>query len=130
MVVWRRMRRENLCRAISCGAALAAAAFLAGCQSPWIACTIENHEATPVSLVEMNYPGGSFGVQNIAPGASFRYRFHALGTDPTSIDFTDAAHKNHTIKGPELQLGMEGTLDIAIEPDNHVTWTPLLKQTR
>ena len=53
-----------------------------------------------------------------APGGSFRYRFHALGTDTPSIDFTDAAHKNHTIKGPELQLGQEGTLHIEIQPDN------------
>jgi hypothetical protein len=106
---------------------VALVAMLAGCQSPWIACTIVNEQATPVSLVEVSYPGGSFGVQSIAPGGKFHYRFHALGTDTTSIDFTDAAHKKHTEKGPELRLGQEGTLNIAIEADNRVTWTPPLK---
>lgn len=126
MILWSRMRRAHRWRANECGAALVVLALLAGCQSPWITCTIVNHQPTPVSLVEVSYPGGSFGIQTIAPGGSFHYRFHALGTDATSIDFTDAAHKNHTIKGPELQLGQEGTLRIEIQPDNQVTWTPAL----
>ncbi len=130
MIVWRRMKQEQRWRTIVCGAALALLALLAGCQSPWIACTIVNQQTTPVSLVQVSYPGGSFGVQTIAPGASFRYRFHALGTDTTSIDFTDAAHKSHTVKGPELQLGQEGTLSIEIQPDNRATWTPALKKVR
>jgi hypothetical protein len=104
--------------------------LLTACQSPWIACTIVNRQATPVSLVEVAYPGGSFGIQTIAPGASFHYRFHALGTETTTIDFADAAHKIHTIKGPELQLGQQGSLRIEIQPGNQVTWTPELKKAR
>jgi VCBS repeat-containing protein len=100
--------------------------LLAGCQSPWIQCTIVNHEATPVSLVEVNYPGGSFGVQTIAAGGSYRYRFHALSTDRLSLDFTDAARQNHTVTGPELQQGQEGSLQIEIDAGNHVSWTPTL----
>jgi hypothetical protein len=104
--------------------------LLSGCQSPWIQCTVVNHEDAPVSLVEVNYPGGSFGVQTIAAGGSYHYRFHALGTDQLSIDFADAAHKNHTVKGPELRLGQEGTLEIAIEAENRVVWTPVLKTSK
>lgn len=100
--------------------------LMAGCQSPWIQCTIVNHEATPVSLVEVNYPGGSFGVQTIAAGGSFHYRFHSLGTDTLSMDFTDAARANHTATGPELQQRQEGTLRIEIEAGNQVRWTPRL----
>jgi hypothetical protein len=43
-----------------------------------------------------------------------------------SIDFTDAAHHDHIVKGPELQLGQAGTLGIEIRPGNQVTWTPAL----
>ncbi|HVT97345.1 MAG TPA: hypothetical protein VHE33_07530 [Acidobacteriaceae bacterium] len=110
-----------------CGAALAFGALVTGCQSPWIACTVVNHQSAPVFLVEVNYPGGSFGVQTIAPGGTFRYRFHSLSTDMVSVDFTDAAHKSHTVKGPRLLQRQEGTLQIEIEPDNKVSWTPVLK---
>jgi hypothetical protein len=104
--------------------------LLAGCRSPWIQCTIVNHEDAPVSLVEMNYPGGSFGVQTIAAGASYRYRFHALSTDKLSLSFTDAARRDHTVSGPELEQRQEGSLLVEIQPGNLVTWTPALTQRR
>jgi hypothetical protein len=100
--------------------------LVCGCRSPWVQCTIMNHEDAPISLVEVNYPGGSFGVQTIAAGASYSYRFHSLGTDTLSIDFTDAARHDHVVKGPELQLGQAGTLGIEIRPGDQVTWTPRL----
>jgi hypothetical protein len=99
-----------------------------GCHSPWIQCTIVNEQSTPVSLVQISYPGGTFGVQTIAPGASFRYRFRDLSDDQASIDFTDAAHRDHKEKGPQLKQGQEGTLRIAIEPNNQVQWTPVLTE--
>jgi hypothetical protein len=108
------------------GVALGLLLLVCGCRSPWVQCTIVNHENAPVSLVEVNYPGGSFGVQTIAAGASYSYRFHSLGTETVSIDFTDAAHHDHIVKGPELQLGQAGTLGIEIRPGDQVTWTPAL----
>ncbi len=129
MVVWRRMMRRAS-KQIALGTVLVLGALLAGCQSPWIQCTIVNHEPAPVSLVEVNYPGGSFGVQTIAPGAAFHYRFHALSSDKLSLDFTDAAKHSHTAAGPELQQSQEGTLQIDIQPDHRVVWTLSLKKAR
>ena len=112
------------------GVALGLLPLVCGCRSPWVQCTIVNHENAPVSLVEVNYPGGSFGVQTIAAGASYRYRFHALSTDTLSIDFTDAARHSHTASGPELKQNQEGSLLIDIRPGNQVTWTPALTLRR
>lgn len=111
-------------------AACCAVFLLTGCRSPWVQCTIVNHEATPVSLVEVNYPGGSFGVQTIAAGGSYHYRFHALSTDTLSLSFTDAGRKIHNATGPELKQGQEGSLGIDIQADNRVTWTPALTVAR
>ena len=109
-------------------AAAAACALLAtaGCHSPWIQCTITNEQPTPVSLVQVAYPGGSFGVQTIAPGGSVHYRFRDLSDETVSIEFTDEAHHDHTVKGPRLRQGQQGTLRIVIEPDNRVNWEPAL----
>ncbi len=101
-----------------------------GCRSPWIQCTIVNQQATPVSLVQLSYPGGTFGVQTIAASGSFHYRFRDLSDDAASLDFTDAAHHDHKAKGPQLKQGQEGTLRIAIEPNNQVQWTPELTTRR
>lgn len=110
-------------------AALAALLLLSGCRSPWIQCTVLNRQPAPVSLVEVNYPGGSFGVQSIPAGGSYHYRFRNLSSEQVSIDFTDAAHHDHTVKGPELESGQQGTLRIEINPDNTVTWSPALTST-
>jgi len=119
-------RREGWLPAVCGVAALGFTLLVAGCHSAWIQCTIVNHESTPVSLVEVDYPGGSFGVQTIAAGASYRYRFHALATDTASLDFTDAARKSHKATGPEIEQGQEGTLGIEIAPDGQVRWMPAL----
>ena len=120
-----RMARGRL-RGVAWGVGVAAMLLLPGCRSAWIQCTIVNHQATPVALVEVNYPGGSFGVDAIGAGGTYAYRFHALSTDTASLDFTDAARHDHTVKGPEIEQGQEGTLRIEIEADGRVVWTPRL----
>ncbi len=119
-------RRKGWWPAVCGVAAVGFALLIAGCHSAWIQCTIVNHESTPVSLVEVDYPGGSFGVQTIAAGASYRYRFHALASDAASLDFTDVARKSHKATGPEIEQGQEGTLGIEIAADGRVIWTPAL----
>ena len=106
--------------------AVLAAAFITGCQSPWVQASVINHSNAPVNLVEVDYPGGSFGVQTIAPHSTFRYRFHILLDDQVTISFTDATGHNHKAKGPGLRQGEEGTLRIEIAPGNTVSWTSSL----
>jgi hypothetical protein len=65
-------------------------------------------------------------VQTITAGGSYHYRFRNLSTDTVRIDFTDAARHNHTVSGPQLEQGQEGSLRIEIEPGDRVTWTPAL----
>ncbi|MGA7521660.1 MAG: hypothetical protein WBW84_04215 [Acidobacteriaceae bacterium] len=122
-VVWATTmgKRSSVLRVVCAAAVLLA--LPAGCHSPWIQCTIVNEQATPVSLVQVSYPGGTFGIQTIVPGGSFHYRFRDLGDDQAGIDFTDAAHRDHKAKGPQLKLRQEGTLRITIEANNQVQWT-------
>lgn len=108
--------------------AAAALPFLQGCQSPWVQATIVNDEDTPVNLVEVNYPGGSFGIQSIAPHSTFHYRFHILSDDKVEVDFTDAAGHSAAVKGPELNQGEQGTMFIDIQAGDKVVWSTSLKQ--
>ena len=83
-----------------------------------------------MNLVEVDYAGGSFGVQSIAAHATFRYRFHLLGSDKVKVSFTDASYHNVKITGPELEKGQAGTLEIDIEPGDKVEWLPRLMLLR
>jgi hypothetical protein len=108
--------------------ALAVLVFLlSGCRSAWIQAVIINQQSTPVNLVEVDYAGGSYGVQSIAAHGSFHYRFHLLGSDKVTVSFMDASGHAVKVTGPELKIGQFGTLRIEIEPGDQVVWTPQLK---
>lgn len=101
--------------------------LLSGChRSAWIQAEVVNQQSTPVNLVEVDYAGGSFGTQTIAPGATFHYRFHLLGSDVVTASFTDAGEGSVKATGPELEIGESGTLRIEIEPGDKVEWQPAL----
>jgi hypothetical protein len=119
-------RKTKLLTAMGC-AGLAASLLLSGCQSPWVQATVVNDEDSPVNLVEVNYPGGSFGVQSIAPHSAFHYRFHILADGPVEIDFTGAGGHTQAIKGPQLNQEEEGTLQIDIQAGDKVAWSPNLQ---
>lgn len=102
-----------------------AAIFLgiaAGCRSAFITATLHNNSSAPLRLLEVDYPSASFGVNALAARATFPYRFKVEGSGRLKIQFTDSAGGIHTATGPELQQGEEGSLDIAIDSADKVSW--------
>ena len=105
---------------------------LAACRSPYVETTIANHTGAAVSLVEVDYPDASFGTQQIAVGQTFHYRFKILGPTPgpVKIIFTTPDKKVHTVTGPMLHPGQQGSLSITLESGGGVTWSPELTPPR
>jgi hypothetical protein len=96
---------------------------LTGCHSPYVVATVSNHTSQRIELVEVDYPSASFGVQALAPGSDFHYRFKVLGSGDMKLIYTDDAHQSHTVNGPFLKEGAEGPLGIIITPAG-VSWLP------
>jgi hypothetical protein len=97
-----------------------------GCHSAYIEADITNTTATPLTLVELDYPSASFGTETLAAGATYHYRFKILGSGPTKILWTDAARHDHTVPGPTLNEGQQGTLLVTITPTT-ADWQTHLK---
>ena len=95
---------------------------LGGCRSAMIDADVANHTADTLSVLEVDYPSASFGTQSLGPGQDFHYRFKVLGSGPTALLWTDAAHKDHKISGPTLREGDEGKLTITFNPGASPTW--------
>ena len=104
----------------------AALAALTGCHSHNVAIDVQNASGQPITLVEVDYPSASFGMDTLAAGATYHYRFKILGDGPTKLLWTDAAQHEHTVPGPSLTEGQEGTLTATITPTT-ATWTSHLK---
>jgi hypothetical protein len=106
-------------------AALALAA-LTGCHSHYVSIDVHNLSGNPISLLEVDYPSASFGVDTLAAGATYHYRVKILGDGPTKILWTDRVQQPHTVPGPNLSEGQEGTLSADINPTT-ATWSTHLK---
>ncbi|HTV09793.1 MAG TPA: hypothetical protein VMD97_12190 [Candidatus Aquilonibacter sp.] len=100
---------------------------LTGCKSRYIAASVRNESADPVTLIEVDYPSASFGTDALAAGATFRYRFKIIGSGPTKISWTDVHHHDHTSSGPQLHEGQQGQLAIALTPAG-ASWSAHLTQ--
>jgi hypothetical protein len=95
-------------------AAAIGALGLAGCHSHFIEADIRNASGSPVTLLEVDYPSASFGKDRLATSAAYHYRFKVLGEGPTKILWTDVRQVDHTVAGPVLREGQEGTLTVTI----------------
>ena len=92
------------------------------CRSPFIETTVENAGATPVHVIEVDYPSASFGMQTLEAHATYRYHFKVQGSGAVSITFIDNSGKPHTATGPTLRQGQQGNLKITIDQAGAVSW--------
>lgn len=107
---------------LSAASTFTAILLLTGCHSRYITATVTNRTAGALSPVELDYPSASFGVNSLAAGATYSYRFKIIGSGPTAIIWTDSAHRDHKFTGPALREGDEGTLAVTVIPGAAPAW--------
>jgi hypothetical protein len=95
---------------------------LLGCQSRFVALTIQNQGTTTLKEVEVDYPSGppsegfqSFGVDRLDPGKEFHYKFKPTGAGSLKLSFLDEAGKKHAEIGPAVRPGGGGQVVLAID---------------
>jgi hypothetical protein len=101
-------------------------ACVGGCKSAYVQADVKNATGEAIRLVEVDYPSASFGVETLAAGGTYHYRFKILGDGPTKILWTDAARKEHSVAGPKLLEGQQGPMTVTITGDGAV-WDAALK---
>jgi len=84
--------------------------------------TVTNHRATPIGLIEVDYPSASFGVQALAPGAQYQYRFKVIGTGPMAVVWNEGGQNQKKSSGPVLHEGDAGTVDVTFTSDADPAW--------
>jgi hypothetical protein len=96
------------------------------CHSYHIDATIENRTGADIQLLEIDYPSASFGVDRIASGAIYNYRFQIRGSGPLKITYTGADGKQIQIAGPTLVEPQQGQLKVVLLPAGKVQFVPQL----
>jgi len=100
---------------------LAASLAVAGCHSYRIDAVVENRTGSPIELLEVDYPSASFGMDKLAAGADYRYRFQVRGGGPVKVEYTEStSQKVRETTGPSLAEHQEGQLEIVLLPEGKV----------
>ncbi len=111
--------------AVLAGVALSAA----GCHSSRISAMVENQTGLPITLLEVDYPSASFGVDALAAGGTYRYQFKVRDSGAVKVQYTE--EPSHTVRqasGPTLSEGEAGRLEIVLLPSGKVKFLPELTQ--
>lgn len=93
---------------------LSALAAATGCRSRVVQVTLINASRQPLSTIVVDYPGASFGINQLGPGKTFRYRIKPLDTGPVKIQFADADGHSHGYTGPAVHKNDEGAITIKL----------------
>lgn len=98
--------------------------LLAACHSYHIEATIENRTGGAISLLEVDYPSASFGVDSVGADSVIHYRIQTRGSGPIKVQYTDAAGHQIQIAGPELREKQEGSIEIVLLPNGKADFRP------
>jgi hypothetical protein len=87
---------------------------LLGCRSRVVRVELTNTSPQPLYTIVVDYPGATFGVNQLAPGKSYHYAIKPQETGPLKIQFNDAAGASHSYSGPTLHQNDEGSVRVAL----------------
>ena len=90
-------------------------ALLSGCRSPVVAVNITNRSPTPIRNIEVNFPGGTYGVSSIAAGKTFSNRIKVFYAGALQIQYSDASGKIKNLTGPSMNKYDHGNIQISID---------------
>lgn len=99
-----------------------------GCRSRVVQVKLINISQQPVTTIIIDYPGATFGKNQLDPGKTFLYPVKPLETGPLKIQFADANGKTHTALGPELHKNDEGMIEIRFDQEKAVAKLTLINQ--
>ena len=120
------MSRRNRLRGFLGLFALASLVLAVGCRSKLVEVRVVNSGTTDLHNVEVDYPSASFGISNLAPGATYVYRIQLQDAGRIKVEFSDSKEQPHSGKGPYAKEGQQGTLVLTLDASGKNQWNPQL----
>jgi len=118
---------RNRLRGILGLAALASLMMTVGCRAKLVEVRVVNSGTTDLHNVEVDYPSASFGMSNLAAGATYTYRIQLQDAGRMKVEFSDSKEQPHSGKGPYVEEGQQGTLTLTLDASGKNQWTAQLR---
>ncbi len=100
---------------------------MVGCRSKLVVVRVINSGTTELHNVEVDYPSASFGMSNLAPGATYIYRIQLQDAGRMKVEFYDGKEQIHFGKGPYVEQGQQGKLTLTLDASGKNEWAPELQ---
>ena len=100
--------------------------LLAGCRSRVITVATTNTTHAIIRNLEVQYPGGSYGIPVLEPGRTHEYRIKPFRAGDLLVSYIDESGTVRKHTGPTLKKDEEGRIVITISPSDF-KWTADLK---
>lgn len=120
------MGKRNRLRGILGPAALMSLTLVVGCRAKLVEVRVVNSGTIDLHNVEVDYPSASFGMSNLAPGATYVYRIQLQDAGRMKVEFSDSKEQPHSGKGPYVKEGQQGTLTLTLDASGKNQWAPQL----
>ena len=112
---------------LTAAAVLLASTLMTGCHSYHIETSVENRTGGTITLLEVEYPTASFGVDTLAKDSVTHHRIQTRDSGPISVQYTAGHGRQVEIKGPTLYEKQEGSINIILLPDGKAEFHPSLQ---
>ena len=93
--------------------------LLGGCLSPAVSVSVKNVGTTQLNNIEVNYPGGTFGIGSLAPGQTFNYQLKPTGPGNVEISWPQKNGKPVKNPGPRLNKDYKGSIQFEVGEDKY-----------
>src|SRR5262245_11690575 len=99
---------------------LLAVALFTSCRSSGVTVQIVNQTPGAIRSIEVVYPGGSYGIANLARGNSHAKWIKPTADAPLRINYFDASGQKHQLEAASIKSGSAGGLAIVLLPQDQV----------
>ena len=116
------MSRRNRLRGFFGLFVLVSLVLVVGCRSKLVEVRVVNSGTTDLHNFEVDYPSASFGMSNLAPGATYVYRIQLQDAGRLRVEFSDNKEQPHSGKGPYVKEGQQGTMTLTLDASGKNQW--------
>jgi hypothetical protein len=120
------MKKQNRLFGFAGLLALASLTVTVGCRSKLVEVRVVNSGTTDLHNIEVDYPSASFGMPNLAAGATYIYRIQLQDAGRMKVEFYDSKELPHSGKGPYAKQGQQGTLTLTLDGSGKNEWNAQL----
>jgi hypothetical protein len=93
----------------------------AGYKSPGITLNVMNDSGAVIHNIEIDFPGGSYGIASLRAGERRSRWVRLIGSAPLKIDFVDDRNQSHSANLIDLHAGENGSVGIHVRKGGTVS---------